>query len=391
MFPCFKKGKSPRVVPNGPIAIPEPTIDEMTTYRTVRIKLAIVVGHNMKKQGANNYLGESEWVFNSRIARKLQIKLAALGIESVIIFRPYNVSYKKQCKSVAEQIEEHNCTHAILLHFNDASGESAMGVEVLVARTSTLEDDEFADTITDILNEEYDFIERRDDGVYTVGDSHNGSGMINAVNRKKCITALIEICFAGYSNRESKFIFENEDLYVDVIVRAVVKSWGREIVSRNLPNVILAPIDFEILDENRYSIQFSRLVHAIKKSDQNPALKSIILAQFIKESGRGNSKLAKEFWNFGGLKWRPEMSEFGSPISYEAWDGRTDYIKFTSPEAFIKGYWAFIARYPYNGWEQFKNDPFGYIKFINKCGYTPPMSYHHDVIKLYDEAKELLK
>lgn len=115
-----------------------------------------------------------------------------------------------------------------------------------------------------------------------------------------------------------------------------------------------------------------------------------MLAQWIKESGRGHSTLAKEHYNFGGLKWRPEMNEFGNPVGYEAWDGLDSYIKFKSPEAFIKGYWAFIGREPYEGWEEFKDDPFGYIKFINKAGYTPPMSYHGEVIALYPEAQELL-
>lgn len=379
-FPCLKKGKKPRVeVPSGPIAIKPPVVT--IGHDFPRIKVALVVGHNKKSQGADNYLDESEWVFNSRIARKLQIKLALLGIDSVIIFRPYSVSYKKQCSSVAEQVKDLDCTHAILLHFNDASGETAMGCEVLVSETSTLADDKFADIFTDILNEEYGFRERHDDGMKTVNDDHNGFGMINAVNRH-AVTVLVEACFAGYENRESAFIFENEDKYVDVFVKAIQKSWRGK-------RAVADPIKF--LDETKYSLAFSRLVHALKISTQNPSLKSIILAQFILESGRGKSKLAKEFSNFGGLKWRDEMREYGSPISYEAWDGETDYIEFVSPEAFIKGYWAFIARSPYNGWEEFKDDSHAYIKFINECGYTPPMSYHLEVIALHDEAKGLLK
>lgn len=145
------------------------------------------------------------------------------------------------------------------------------------------------------------------------------------------------------------------------------------------------------LDAEKYSKAFSKLVCALKESKQNPALKSIVLAQWILESGRGNSDLAKKHYNFGGLKWRKEMVDHGTPVSYQAHDGRTEYIKFKSPEAFIKGYWHFIGRYPYKGWEKYKNDPHGYIEFINRAGYTPPTSYYRKVIRLETEAKTLLK
>lgn len=147
----------------------------------------------------------------------------------------------------------------------------------------------------------------------------------------------------------------------------------------------------KVLEQPRYSLQFSKLVCSLKKSEQNVPLKGIVLAQFIKETGRGHSRLAMKFNNFGGLKWRKEMKPYGNPISYDAWDGRTDYIEFDSIEAFITGYWHFIDRYPYKGWDRFKNDPHGYIKFINHAGYTPPKDYYKDVINLESEAKELLK
>ena len=220
MFPCLK-AKKPRVEPGSPIAVKEPVIT--VGHRRMYIKIALVVGHNKTAQGADNYLGESEWVFNSRIVRKVQAKLNALGIDSVIIFRPYNTSYSRQCSSVADQVKEHECTHAILFHFNDASGTSAMGCEVLVKKTATEEDNKFADTFTDLLNERYGFVERRDDGVYTVSSRHNGYGMINAID---AITCLIEACFAGYRNKESIIIFEQEDKYVDVIVDSIVKVWA---------------------------------------------------------------------------------------------------------------------------------------------------------------------
>lgn len=145
------------------------------------------------------------------------------------------------------------------------------------------------------------------------------------------------------------------------------------------------------LNAEKYSKQFSELVCALKSYKHNPPLKGITLAQWILESGRGNSDLAKNHYNFGGLKWRKEMEGYGTPVSYKAHDGRTEYVKFQTPLNFIEGYWKFISRSPYKGWEEFKDDPHGYIEFINRKGYTPPLSYYKRVIELEKEALILLK
>ena len=186
--------------------------------------IGLVVGHNEGKQGANNYLKESEWVFHSRITRKLQAKLSTIGIRSVIVFRPSGTSYSRETRSVANRLEDLKCTHAICFHFNSA-GESARGCEVLVAETRTEEDDKFADVFTDILNERYGFVERHKDGMKVVNSKHNGYGMINRINGKGIVACLVEPCFAGYKTKESAVIFEQEDAYVDVLVDSILGAW----------------------------------------------------------------------------------------------------------------------------------------------------------------------
>lgn len=122
-----------------------------------------------------------------------------------------------------------------------------------------------------------------------------------------------------------------------------------------------------------------------------PDLKPVTLAQWVLESGRGSSKLAQEHNNYAGLKWRDEMKGWGVPVSYLAHDGRTEYIKFETPLAFIKGYWRFIDRSPYAGWRQFCNDPTGYLGHIAKAGYAEDKKYVTKVKSLIPEAKELLQ
>ncbi|TVV72053.1 glucosaminidase domain-containing protein [Sphingomonas solaris] len=78
----------------------------------------------------------------------------------------------------------------------------------------------------------------------------------------------------------------------------------------------------------------------------HPALKPVTLAQWLLESGRGTSALARDHLNFAGLKWRAEMAPFATRVDHAAHDGADAYCRFASVEAFIGGYWAFLARRP---------------------------------------------
>jgi flagellum-specific peptidoglycan hydrolase FlgJ len=143
----------------------------------------------------------------------------------------------------------------------------------------------------------------------------------------------------------------------------------------------------KVLPKDRYSLGFSKLVCELKLSKQNPKLKAIVLAQWILESGRGKSPLASNHKNFGGLTWRKEMKKYGEPIPGRKYR----YIKFKSIAAFVEGYWHFIDRYPYTGWDKYVNNPHEFIKHIHKSGYTPTKNYNNMVIRLEKEAKRLLK
>jgi N-acetylmuramoyl-L-alanine amidase len=126
-----------------------------------------------------------------------------------------------------------------------------------------------------------------------------------------------------------------------------------------------------------------------KEKIHHPKLKEVTLAQWMLESGRATSKLAKEHYNFGGLKWRPEMALYATSVLYEAHDGEDKYCKFATIESFINGYWAFINRAPYSGWEEHTSSGEEYIKFIGPI-YTPGAGYADKVLSLVPEAKELL-
>ncbi len=120
-----------------------------------------------------------------------------------------------------------------------------------------------------------------------------------------------------------------------------------------------------------------------------PQLRAVTLAQWMLESGRATSKLAKLHYNFGGLKWRKEMAAYATKIKYKANDGVDFYCKFATVESFIAGYWAFLNRSPYSGWEEHTDTAEDFIRFIGPI-YTPSKKYADKVLALVPEATELL-
>jgi N-acetylmuramoyl-L-alanine amidase len=120
------------------------------------------------------------------------------------------------------------------------------------------------------------------------------------------------------------------------------------------------------------------------------SLKTASLAQWIVESGRGTSILARQHLNFGGIKFRDRMVGHAQPVDYTGSDGETTvYCKFASIDAFILGYWHFIQSGPYEGWDGFQNDGPGYLRHI-AAKYAGDSAYLTKVMAVYDEAKSLL-
>jgi hypothetical protein len=135
---------------------------------------------------------------------------------------------------------------------------------------------------------------------------------------------------------------------------------------------------------------FRKLAKLYNNSDiEYPQLRDITLAQWILESGYGQSELARRHFNFAGLKWRPEMQGHATPVDYQAHDGLDKYCKFESLAKFIAGYWRFIDRSPYNGWRSHVESDESYIRFIGPI-YTPTHTYSDHVLSLLPFAATLL-
>lgn len=129
----------------------------------------------------------------------------------------------------------------------------------------------------------------------------------------------------------------------------------------------------------------------VVKADKTHAdhFKVVALAQFINESGRGTSKLAKDHLNFAGIKYRKELSSVATPVEYKAHDGIDNYAKFKSVQDFYEGYWLFMARSPYKGWAS-KKTAIDYLTHLKNAGYAESSTYIAHVSALFPEAEGLL-
>ncbi|WP_157089530.1 N-acetylmuramoyl-L-alanine amidase [Bosea sp. WAO] len=138
------------------------------------------------------------------------------------------------------------------------------------------------------------------------------------------------------------------------------------------------------------SKKMSKLISVYKNTDiEFPDLKAVSLASWIVESGWGKSDLADKHNNFAGMKYRDEIKKYASKISYNAHDGVDIYCKFETFEKFIKGYWAFLDRKPYDGWRKRAGSAEEFIGFVGPI-WAADEKYSQKVINLLGKAERLL-
>lgn len=137
---------------------------------------------------------------------------------------------------------------------------------------------------------------------------------------------------------------------------------------------------------------WENLIEVIAKDNTRTLdMKIAALSQFILESARGTSRLALDYCNYGGIKFRPELEKIAVPVGYKAHDGLDTYAQFEGDAAFWEGYWIFISRSPYKGYEKFAHDKLGYIQHLKACGYAESPDYVAKVSALFGEARSLLE
>ena len=147
-----------------------------------------------------------------------------------------------------------------------------------------------------------------------------------------------------------------------------------------------------------------------------PELHPAMVAQWILESDRGNSKLARDANNYAGMKWRKELAGIGKPllidvpsepcpVEFTAFASPryckpllidvpsepcpVEFTAFASPRYFVRGFWKFLDREPYRGWRNTVS-PEQYIEHIGSTWAADPR-YIAKVKALIPEARKLLQ
>lgn len=185
--------------------------------------VAIIIGHNSRKQGAVNYLGETEFSFNTKVAKELQLNLSYYGVGSIIIQRPSRGGYHHEVNYVANTIYKYNCDYSIELHFNSAS-VNAKGAEILFTdgKNRGLQADVILQRMLDHLRMRYN-INLTSRGSKLVQYGHSGELMIKKIEEVGCKAFLIEPCFGNWQHSEAEGIFYNLEKYAEALCEGIVE------------------------------------------------------------------------------------------------------------------------------------------------------------------------
>jgi N-acetylmuramoyl-L-alanine amidase len=97
---------------------------------------------------------------------------------------------------------------------------------------------------------------------------------------------------------------------------------------------------------------------------RHPALQAAALAHWLHESSDATSLPAQQLYNFAHLPWRQEMAGVAQAATLVLQGRRVELCRFATIESFVDGYWVFINRAPYSGWEETAGSAEDFLRFI---------------------------
>jgi N-acetylmuramoyl-L-alanine amidase len=137
---------------------------------------------------------------------------------------------------------------------------------------------------------------------------------------------------------------------------------------------------------------WGEFVKLVCEQDITEACKIVQLTQAMLESGRGTSELFTSYQNPYGMKFRNVLVAVASPVDY----GFAEYAQFKSISKAVEGYWLFLSRKTYEGWDKYENDEHTLLRHLMKCGYVGTDKEEQDFyidkcFKLFPEARHLIR
>ena len=137
------------------------------------MRLAVIVGHNERAQGAvRSDTGETEYSFNSRIARLMEQHAPSdMGVRT--FWRTPSGGYRAEIDRVYRETDAWGADATVELHFNSAANPAASGTEMLSSGTRKSLD------LSQAIHEEVmATLGLRDRGVKTRRDSDRGGASL---------------------------------------------------------------------------------------------------------------------------------------------------------------------------------------------------------------------
>jgi len=140
------------------------------------VKLAIVVGHNSQAQGATRGdSGETEYVWNGRLAQIMERLAPEFGIDLRVFRRVAGGGYRSEIRRVYSQVDQWGADASIELHFNGSASPGASGTETLSSGTPLS-----LRLAAAVQDEMVIALGLRDRGIKTVGGSDRGGASLIA-------------------------------------------------------------------------------------------------------------------------------------------------------------------------------------------------------------------
>lgn len=141
----------------------------------MKTKIALVVGHNSRAQGANRVDGGgSEYTWNTELAEMTEDILDSEGFDCRIFWRQDMGSYSKEIDHVYRRVDQWRARIVLEYHFNAASPE-ANGCEMLHAGSP--EGARLALAVQEAILEDHDVQNR---GIKQLSKGSRGSGSVFA-------------------------------------------------------------------------------------------------------------------------------------------------------------------------------------------------------------------
>lgn len=181
-------------------------------WKEVKMKVALIIGHNQRSKGAYSSIIGSEFDYWKRIAEKIKTEIPEL----VDIYeRKPKQYYGQEMREVLQELNKHNYKYCLELHYN-AGASQAHGCECLVYHKNE-QAKELASMFMARLQNIFGSKIRGNHGLIEVKDS-NTRGAYGICNSKDTYV-LIEPFFGSNLDEALKFSVENDvvDLFVKFI------------------------------------------------------------------------------------------------------------------------------------------------------------------------------